>query len=100
MALFKRNKTWWTDFSINGARYRQSLETTDWRQAQAREKEKIAQASAGNLSPAGQQFARLGFSIAADRFLEDQGPHLAIRSIVTARERLKPFENPRSHENI
>jgi hypothetical protein len=29
MSLFKRGKTWWTDFSINGVRYRMSLDTTD-----------------------------------------------------------------------
>ena len=38
MALFKRNKTWCADFSVNGQRYRQSLRTKDWREAQAREK--------------------------------------------------------------
>ena len=58
MALFKRGKCWWTDFTENGVRYRKSLETTDWREAQSREKEKIVQASAGNLAPASQQFAR------------------------------------------
>lgn len=100
MALLKRGKWWWTDFTVNGARYRQSLETTDWREAQAREKEKIVQASAGVLSAANQQFSRPSFAVAADRYLEDQEPHLAIRSIVTARERLKPIENPRSHESI
>ena len=30
--------------------------------------------------------------MAADRYLEDQEPHLAPRSIVTARERLKPLK--------
>jgi hypothetical protein len=39
MALFKRGKTWWTDSSVNGVRYRQPLRTTDWRKAQSREKE-------------------------------------------------------------
>src|SRR5712692_8887704 len=38
MALYKRNDTWWTDFSVNGQRYRESLDTTDWREAQAKEK--------------------------------------------------------------
>jgi integrase len=92
MALFKRGKWWWTDFSENGTRHRQSLETTDWREAQAREKEKIVQASAGKLAPGNQQFARTRFSLAADRYLEDQKPHLAPRSIVTAQERLKPLK--------
>ncbi len=72
MALFRRNKTWWSDFSINGQRYRQSLRTTDWREAQAREKELITQASQGKLGPSSQQFARLAFSEAAVRYLESR----------------------------
>ena len=71
MALYKRRKTWWTDFSVNGQRYRQSLGTKDWREAQAREKELIAQASVGKLAPSSQQFSRLAFGEAANRYLAD-----------------------------
>jgi hypothetical protein len=46
MAIYKRGKTWWADFSVNGQRYRQSLDTSDWREAQAKQKESIAQARA------------------------------------------------------
>jgi len=72
MAVFRRNKTWWSDFSVNGQRYRQSLRTRDWREAQAREKELITQASQGKLTPTSQQFARLAFSEAADRYLDSR----------------------------
>jgi integrase len=89
MAIFRRNKTYWTDFSVNGVRYRQSLSTTDWREAQTHEKELITQASTGKLTPAGQQFARLAFTEAADRYVADRLAHLAPHSIVTERERLK-----------
>ena len=91
MALYKRKKTWWTDFSVNGQRYRQSLDTGDWREAQAKEKELITQASQGKLAPLCQQFARLDFSEAAERFLADRLPYLAPRSIQTERERLRPL---------
>jgi hypothetical protein len=33
MSLYKRRKTWHTDFSVNGQRFRQSLDTSDWREA-------------------------------------------------------------------
>ena len=92
MALYKRGKTWHTDFSVNGERFRQSLETTDWREAQRLEKELIGQASAGKLAPKAHLFARLGFAEAADRHLEDRLPSLAPRSIQTERERLKPLQ--------
>jgi integrase len=81
MALFKRNRTWWTDFSLNGMRYRMSLDTTDWREAQAREKEKITQASQGKLAPSSQQFGRLEFGEAARRYLDSRRLELAPGSV-------------------
>ncbi len=80
MSLFKRNKTWWTDFSVNGVRYRLTLDTTDWREAQRLEKSKISDATTGKLAPASQQFARLAFSQAADRYLENRRLELSERS--------------------
>jgi integrase len=91
MSLYKRGKTWHTDFMVNGQRFRQSLETTDWREAQSKEKELISQASAGKLLPKTHLFARLGFTEAANRHLEDRLPGLAARSIETERERIKPL---------
>ncbi len=88
MALYKRNDTWHADFSVNGARYRQSLKTPDWREAQAREKELIAQASAGKLAPSSQQFARLAFSEAADRYLDSRRLELTARSLKKERQLL------------
>ena len=41
MALYKRNKTWHTDFCVDGQRHRQSLHTSDWREAQKEEKKLI-----------------------------------------------------------
>jgi len=92
MSLYKRGKTWHTDFSVDGQRFRQSLETTDWREAQAKEKELIGQASQGKLTPKTRLFARLGFAEAAGRHLNDREPNLAAKSIVTERERLKPLQ--------
>jgi hypothetical protein len=66
MSLYKRGRTWHTDFTVNGQRFRQSLDTTDWREAQAKEKERIAQASEGKLASNGVKYARLGFTEAAD----------------------------------
>ena len=91
MALFRRNKTWYADFTVNGQRYKQSLQTSDWRQALSREKELIGQASVGKLAPSSQQFAKLAFTEAADRYIADRLAHLAPRSIVTENERLKPL---------
>ncbi len=66
MALYKRGKTWHTDFSVNGERFRQSVETTDWREAQSTEKELIAQASEGKITPKAQAFCARSSKSAAD----------------------------------
>jgi integrase len=88
MALFLRKKTYWTDFSVNGQRFRQSLDTSDWREALRREKEKIAQAQTGKLSAAGQSFARLAFTEAADRYLDSRKVELSARSLAKERQLL------------
>src|SRR5271166_5174415 len=89
MALVKRGKTWHTHFFVDGQRFRQSLDTSDWREAQAKEKELIAAAKAGKLTATQQGFARLMFREAAEQFLQDRIPHLAPLSIRTERERAK-----------
>jgi integrase len=69
MALKKRGKTWHTHFCVNGQRIRQSLETTDWREAQAKEKELIAQVQQGKLHQASISGARQPFASAADDYV-------------------------------
>jgi hypothetical protein len=91
MSLYKRGKTWHTDFMVNGERFRQSLDTTDRREAKSEEKKLIARASEGKLTPKTHLFARLGFTEASRRYLDDRLPHLAKKSIETERERLKPL---------
>jgi hypothetical protein len=52
MALTKRGRTWHTHFFVDGQRYRQSLDTSDWRVAQAKEKDLISQAKNESFRPA------------------------------------------------
>jgi len=87
MSVFRRNKIWWTDFSVNGVRYRMSLDTTDWREALSSEKEKIAEAQAGKLSVAGQSFARLAFAEAVERFLAERLARIQPKTARIERER-------------
>jgi hypothetical protein len=91
MALKKRGKTWHTHFFVDGERFRQSLETSDWREAQKKEKELISQASQGKLAPGSNQFAKMTFAEAAEKNLAERLAHLAPRSAQTERERLKPL---------
>jgi hypothetical protein len=91
MAPYRRGKTYHADFTLNGQRYRQSLRTTDWREAQAREKQLIAQAIEGKLAPTSQGFSRLPFSEAADRYLEGRGIEVSQITWQTERDRMKPL---------
>jgi integrase len=92
MALKKRGSTWHTHFFVDGERFRQSLDTSDWREAQRKERDLIAEAKAGKLAASRDEFARLPFGEAADRFLADRIPRLAPRSVQTEKERLKPIK--------
>jgi integrase len=97
MALFRRGKWWWADFSVNGVRYRQPIRsekgqrTKDWREALSREKELIAEAQAGKLSLAGRSFGRLAFTEALGRYLADRSAHVTPRSKRTESDHAKPL---------
>jgi integrase len=85
MALTKRSKTWHCHFVVNGQRFRQSLSTTDWREAQAKEKELVAQASAGKLSHTTTSMAGQPFGLAADDYVADR--HLELAPASRAKEK-------------
>ena len=93
MALVKRGKTWHTHFFVDGQRFRQSLETSDWREAQAKEKELISRASQGKLAPASQQFSKLNVSDALERYLADRAAHVQPRSKRSESDHAKPLRN-------
>ncbi|MGA9039750.1 MAG: site-specific integrase [Terriglobales bacterium] len=80
MALVKRGKTWHTHFVVNGLRFRQSLGTTDWREAQSQEKKLIAEASEGKLTHNSTTLARLPFGQAADDYVSARKLELASAS--------------------
>jgi integrase len=92
MALKKRGNTWHTHFFVDGERYRKSLDTSDWREAQRKERELIAEAKAGRLAACRDEFSRLPFGEAADRFIADRIPRLAVESVKTEKGRAKPIK--------
>lgn len=88
MALFKRNRIWWVDFTEDGSRYRESLKTTNWQEALRREKDRIAEVKRGENLPADRKLARGTFNEAVDRYLESRKLDLATRSLAKERESL------------
>src|SRR5579859_178108 len=89
MSLYKRGKTWHTHFYVDGVRYRESLKTSDWREAQAAERKLIAAAEAGKIANGRQAIARMPFCEAAKQFLADRLSRLAALSVRTEKERAK-----------
>jgi integrase len=90
--IYKRGGHWHLDVTMHGVRYREALDTTDKRVAKDLEKKRIAEINQGKrASKTGLAFARIPFSDAAERFLEDRRGHVAERTIQFERERLKPL---------
>jgi integrase len=80
VALVKRGKKWHCHFVVNGQRFRQSLGTKDWREAQAKEKELIGQAMEGKLTQTSTSLARQPFGQAADDYVTARKLELATAS--------------------
>ena len=47
--IYKRGKHYWTDFSVDGTRYRKPLRTTSWQEAKENERDEIQLARSGQL---------------------------------------------------
>ena len=93
MAVWKRGRTWWADVTVNGTRYRESLKTTDHREARTLEKELVAKIQAGKVAaPTGKAYARLPFDEAAARYLQQREKRVAERTIQFETERLVPLK--------
>jgi integrase len=90
--IYKRDKLWHIDVTIQGVRYREALDTTDRREALRLEKKRVAEILAGKAaSKRGREFGRMPFSEATKLFLEDRKGHVADRTIQFEKERLKPL---------
>ncbi len=67
MSLRLRAGTYHTEFVVNGQRIRQTLETTDWREATQRERELMSRAKEGKIAT-GPTHARPGKARSPSRF--------------------------------
>src|SRR5947209_2997965 len=85
MRLYKREDTWWLDVTINGQRYRMSLDTSDKRAARGRANERISEVEQGKFTKTGQNFAKLAFGEASTRSLE--GRRLELAPVTLAKEK-------------
>src|ERR1700683_1403310 len=93
MALFRRGKWYWTDFSVNGQRFRQPPKTQDHRKAPGKERDLIAHAMDGKLAARGRRAGRLAFCEAADRYLEHRTLDASVCTWKTETDKMKPLRD-------
>jgi integrase len=81
MALYKRHKTWNMDVVINGCRYRESLSTKDWREAQRLERDRIAQLNDRSPDPAkrGKSYGSMTVPAAIDAYATERRAQVSTR---------------------
>jgi len=93
MSIYKRGDTYHTDVTVNGIRYRQSLDTGNWQEAQRKQKELIAAAMQGKAAAPGHKgsIASLTLKGALEKFIADRIGHVAGRTSQIDRERSKPL---------
>lgn len=73
MSVWKQGKWYWSDFTIDGERYRLALDTTDRRVAVKKEKDLVAEVRGGLFKPGPKApLARMPFEEACDRYLEQR----------------------------
>jgi integrase len=89
--IYKRKKTFHVDVTVNGVRYRESLGTTNWQEAQRKQKELIGRILEGKAAPpAGKgSFASLPLEHALDQFVKGREGRVAERTSQIDRERAK-----------
>ena len=86
MSLWKRGRQYWTDFTVNGRRYRKRLGTSNLRIATRREREMIEEAGHGRLSVDEQGPKRLAEAI--ETYLAAKRIRCSARTIELEEERL------------
>ena len=90
--IYKRGDNWHMDATVQGVRYREALNTTDKREALTLERRRVADILQGKgASLSGREFARKGFGVAADQFLEDRKPQVAEKTYQLERNLLYPL---------
>lgn len=88
-AVFKRGDVYWLQTTIRGERFRVSLKTSNWNEAQAAAKREIAKAEAGKIDVRSTPFAKRTFVAACDVYIEERAVRVSARTIRTEREHWK-----------
>ena len=86
MSLWKRNNRYWTDFTVDGRRYRKPLGTSNKQEAVRRERDLIETARNGGIS-SGERAPKTLFA-GIDTYLADKRVRCSTRTLELEQERL------------
>ena len=89
--IYKRGGTYHVDVGVDGVRYRQSLDTANWQEAQRRQKELIGAIQNGKAAgPVGKgSFASLPLKDALEQFIQGRVGRVSANTTRIDRERAK-----------
>ena len=89
MTIRKRGRRYWLDVVVNGERTRESLETSDWREAKQRQNERIAELSKRPPDPAKRRrtYAHLDVAKAIEAYSEERRAQVSSRMVAYWKER-------------
>src|SRR5688572_21394904 len=93
MTLWKRGNRYWSDVTVNGQRYREPLDTTDWREAREIEKHRIAELTKRPPDRArrGYSYGALDVKTAIDTYAEERRAQVSARMVGYWKENAKPL---------
>lgn len=91
IGLYKRNKIYWMDATVNGQRYREPLGTSDWKEARARRNDRIAELKNGAPMKLNKAFASMTIAEAIDAYVEERRASVSPRMLNYWKEQARPL---------
>jgi integrase len=93
MSLWKRGQQYWLDVVVHRQRYREPLHTTDWREAKAREKERVVELSRRPADPAqrGRAYGALDVNAAIQAYASERRAQVSPRMVAYWTENARPL---------
>ena len=93
MALWKRGEQYWMDVIIRGHRYREPLDTTDWREATRVERQRVQEIESRGPVPTGNSkaYAALDIASALEAYARERRAQVAARMRAYWLENAKPL---------
>jgi hypothetical protein len=92
MSLWKRGGRYWTDFTVDGTRYRKPLRTANRNVAKERERDMVQAARRGRLSD--REAGPRDLSVAVAAYLDGKRIRCSARTIELEEERLSIVKSP------